>query len=196
MKIILDKNKLDDIDISNLQKYIEWSSQKNYFILNSGKEIYKLLAFLGKQFNNETFIQIGTSDGLDALALSLNENNKIISYDYQDVLPNTGDSIKTRDNIEIRVEDFMENAERFLKSSMIIINIHPHDGFEERVIIDYLLENNYSGLIILSNTKVTNEMKKLWDSITEVKYDITEYGFWGGTGIICPKGCIHDIIMQ
>ena len=52
----------------------------------------------------------------------------------------------------------------------------------------------HQGMIILSNTKVTNGMKKLWDSIKDTKYDITKYGFWGGTGIICLGD--YDIIMQ
>lgn len=193
-QIKLNNDILDAISFADIENYIEWSSQKQYFSLNSGKEIYKLLGYIGQQFQNETIICIGTGDGLDALALSINENNKIITYDYQDVILNNVESIKMKDNIDIRVEDFMENAEIFLKSTLVYINIHPHDGLEEQVIVDYLIQNKYKGMIILSNTKVTNGMKKLWDSIKDTKYDITKYGFWGGTGIICLGD--YDIIMQ
>ena len=127
-QIKLNNDILDAISFADIENYIEWSSQKQYFSLNSGKEIYKLLGYIGQQFQNETIICIGTGDGLDALALSINENNKIITYDYQDVILNNVESIKMKDNIDIRVEDFMENAEIFLKSTLVYINIHPHDG--------------------------------------------------------------------
>ena len=194
--ITLDIDTISNIDLSILEKYTEWSSQKQYFLLEPGKELYKFLAYLSNNFQNSTIINIGTGDGLDALALSYNENNKVITYDYQDIIPNNVESIKTKDNIIINVKDFMDDIEILIKSSLILINIHPHDGYEEQVIIDYLLENKYTGLIVLSNTNVTSGMKTLWENIENRKYDITRYGFWGGTGIICPIDNDFEFVMQ
>ena len=191
MTITFDNNIINNIDLTNIAQYIEWSKHKDYFLLDSGKEQYKLLAYLSTTFNNSIIINIGTGDGLDTNALSYNENNKVITCDYEDVLPSEN-SIKNRKNIEIRVEDFMDNPEFLLKSALININIHPHDGKEEKNILNYLSENKYSGIIILGNINVTDNMKNLWNNINGNKVNITKYGYWGGTGIICSENIILE----
>lgn len=185
----IDIEAVNIIDLSVLKKYINWSSHEKYFTLNAGTEHYKLLAYIANSLEQKTIINIGTCDGLEAAALSINKNNKVITYDYCDLVPLIG-SIRDIDNIEIHVEDFMDSIQIMLDSSMIVINLHPHDSYEEKNILNMLFEKNYDGLIVLTNINVTPGMRKLWANITQNKYDVTRYGFWGGTGLICSNKII------
>ena len=56
-------------------------------------------------FNNTTILDVGTRVGGSALALSYNENNRVISYD----LVEQGASQIVKDNIEFKIQDFRED---------------------------------------------------------------------------------------
>lgn len=83
MKINFDNNYLNSIDLNYLYKHCVGVS-KQYFLLKSGKEPYRLLVYLSSLFNNSIIIDLGTSNGASALALSYNKSNQIVSFDIID----------------------------------------------------------------------------------------------------------------
>ena len=73
--IKLDKDEIKSLDVSHLAKQ---SLNANDW-LTAGQSEYRLYAWLSKQFNNTTILDVGTRTGGSALALSYNEKNNVIS---------------------------------------------------------------------------------------------------------------------
>lgn len=190
MKIILENNYLDSINLDNLNKYSTGIS-KQYFILKSGQEPYRLLYYFATLFNDSTLIDLGTSNGGSALALSHNETNQIISFDIQERSEtsyyqnnNTFEKVPKFKNVDFIIsENFMKYIELFLKAPFIYLDI-AHDGIWENILLESLINNNYKGLVMMDDIHEFPEMKKIWNKISFKKFDLTKYGHWSGTGII------------
>ena len=87
------------------------------------------------------------------------------------------------------------NEELIKNVKIVMIDIDHYETIETQI-INKLKQLNFSGLIILDDTTnhpdpVMNScMNKLWNNITDTKYDFTKYGHWSGTGIIVMNGDI------
>jgi predicted O-methyltransferase YrrM len=178
--------KLDSFIISqsldSLLKYIPFNSE--YFNLPAGKEHYKLLANISMQMpDNAIIADIGTSQGLSALALSLNQKVKVISYDINDTSKYTY-VMKEKGNIEFIIKDALLDIDRIKNSSIIMLDIDPHDGLQEKRFIELLENVNYKGIIICDDIHLNDGMRSWWSNIKQRKMDITVYGHFSGTGII------------
>lgn len=189
MKINLNNNKLDNLLINFLQENCRGMS-KRYFTLKSGQEPYRLLFFLAQQFNNSLFIDLGTSNGASALALSNNSTNKVISFDITErcevshMESGEFEKMPTFKNIDFIVsQNFIDYIDLFLTSSLIYVDI-AHDGVWEKILIDKLIKFKYKGLVIFDDIYEFDEILKLWNSIELKKIDLTKYGHWSGTGLI------------
>ena len=62
-----------------------------------------------------------------------------------------------------------------------------HDGVFETQVFNYLLKNNYKGIIVLDDIHWSQEMIDFWKKIKIEKHDITFLGHEGGLG---PMGNI------
>jgi predicted O-methyltransferase YrrM len=163
----------------------------NYYEEKSGIQEYRLYSYLSTFFNNTTILDIGTFDGRSAIALSHNENNKIISYDICNHINNNRHQIYSKKNISFNIKNVLYDLnEELIKNVKIVMIDIDHYETIETLIINKLKQLNFSGLIILDD--ITNHpdpimnlcMNKLWNNITDTKYDFTKYGHWSGTGII------------
>lgn len=162
----------------------------NYFILSNLPdwltrygEHYRLLTYLSNKFNNIDIIDAGTYQGYSALALSQNIKNKIKSYD---ITPMSYDFLTKMGNVEIITKDInIEDDTVILNSPLILLDVDPHDGIQEKVFIDKLIKMNYSGYVLCDDIHLNSEMQSWWDSITLSKYDLTNIGHMHGTGLIC-----------
>lgn len=172
----------------NLHKYIGYVH--NYVFGNAGVEHYRLLAFLSHKFNNASLLDIGTARGFSAIALSDNKSNKVTSFEILDIMdkrirtdyPEIDfiiDDIFTDDNL-IKYKDLL------LKSPLIFVDIHPHDGILEWKLYQFLRDNNYQGIILFDDIIHFPEMQtNFWKLIPdEYKLDITYAGHWSGTGLV------------
>jgi len=165
------------VNLTALSKLITNNEARGFFLADKG-EHYKLLAELSSKQNNIRISDIGTFRGCSALALSYNKTNTVISYDVADH--------KTISNIPDNVEFVLYNkpfSPDILNSSIIMLDIM-HDGVQERMIIDFLIENNWKGTLIMDDIIHFPELKKLWNEIELPKQDVTSKGHWSGTGII------------
>lgn len=194
MKITLDNNILDDIDLQTLNKSATGIS-KQFFMLKSGREPYRLLYYFASLFNNSIIIDLGTSNGGSALALSQNETNQIYSFDIQERTETnyfqnhySFERSPRFKNVDFIIsENFMKYMDIFLKSSFIYLDI-AHDGVWETILLESLISNNYKGLVIMDDIHEFPEMKKIWDNISIKKIDLTQYGHWSGTGLLDFSG--------
>jgi hypothetical protein len=180
----------------------EYLPDVTYYNLKSGVQEYRLYSYISTLFNNITILDIGTSDGRSAVALSHNTSNKVISYDLIDAIRNSSHKIYTKPNIEFRIKNVLEDlTEEFIKNVKIIMIDIDHLETVEIQILARLRELKFSGIILLDDTTnhpdlhIRNCMNRVWDSIPEKKYDITQYGHWSGTGIVIMNDNI-DIVFN
>lgn len=180
-KIIAVSNKeLDAINFNSLlsPKILTHDISYKFLDLPSGQAHYKLLSFISCLFNNCNIFDVGTNACRSAIALSTNKNNKIISYDVEQIL-----SINpTSENIDFILGDATEDIR--LKSAPFIILDVNHDGLYENIFYKFLRSITWKGLLLLDDIHLNEPMKNFWSSITEEKYDITNLGAWAGTGLV------------
>lgn len=171
---------LKEVESTDLEFALEFVNARHYAQMTAPKEHYKLLAFLAKKTKgkNKTFYDIGTYKGLSAIALAANSQHKVVSYDIVNYL-----ECKTPDNVEFKIGDFYEDK-KILKSPIILTDVEPHTGEFETKLLNWLIENNYKGLLIIDDIHLTPEIENFWNQIELEKIDATEYGHYSGTGIV------------
>lgn len=186
MKINIVKNDVKSLDINDLKQISlnpnDWQ--------DAGISEYRLYAYLSNIFNNKVILDIGTRTGGSALALSHNIKNKVISYD----LVEQGASSIKRENIEWKIQNFMEDETiPWNKVSIIMIDVDPHDGSQEREMMSWLREKNWKGILIHDDIGPDwPDIQTMWNEINDEKYDLTDIGHISGTGIV-NFGNVHKI---
>jgi hypothetical protein len=113
-EIVLNRDVLNAIDLSNLMQYTTWHGNSQYFQAGAGTEHYRLISYLASVLKNENenenenervpMIDIGTYTGLSALALATDTEQSVITYDIIDNIPDDDakESIKTRANSNVK----------------------------------------------------------------------------------------------
>lgn len=177
-KITINKSEIDKVD-TTLLKNISNNPEDWH---TAGVSEYPLYAYLSTYFNNTTILDIGTRSGGSALALSHNPTNNVLSYD----LIEQGASAITKSNIQWNIGDFMlDSGIDYNKVSIIVIDVDPHDGQQERIMMDFLRAKKWKGLLIHDDIgSLWPDIVQMWNEIPEEKYDITHVGHFSGTGLI------------
>jgi predicted O-methyltransferase YrrM len=197
MKIEFSNDYLNNLDLEDLYKFCTGISKK-YFTSPSGREPYRLLSYLSSLFSDSHLIDIGTSNGSSAIALSKNKTNQILSFDINDRCQtsflqnqNQFEKMPSFKNIDFIVtENFIKYLGIFLNSPFIYLDI-AHDGVWENILLELLIKNNYKGIMVMDDIYEFPEMKKIWDNLFFNKIDLTKYGHWSGTGLIDFSGQIQ-----
>jgi hypothetical protein len=195
--IVLSREKLNQFKLRNEEFLVDGS----YYHEPCGKQEYRLYSYLSTLFDDTIILDIGTLTGRSAVALSHNENNKVISYNVVDQIKNPQHPIYKKSNIEFRIGNVLDDLTPELVSgcNLVIIDIY-HQGKEELEIIKRLDELCFSGMIILDDIyhprpKFRRAMKRLWKSLLYQKYDLTKYGHHSGTGLILMN-CDRHLTLQ
>tara|TARA_R110002126_G_scaffold116875_6_gene256525 strand:+ start:6936 stop:7505 length:570 start_codon:yes stop_codon:yes gene_type:complete len=189
--MILKKPTLDEvnnIDMSpqygmyNFFPEIE-NGEINYLEKKAGKEHYKLLGWISNQYNHTTLCEIGTCDGMGLLALTLNKNNKVISYDIKDYKQKH----KMPFNGERKICDTIFNFYDEIKECPIIFYDARHDGETELNFLNGLIDNEWKGVIFFDDIHFNDAMKSFWLKIELHKEDWSDIGHYTGTGVVFFK---------
>lgn len=150
-------------------------------------EHYRLLAHLSTRVRGGPIVDVGTHRGDSALALSYG-GGRVFSLDVED----RAGGRPHPDNVTRHIDDVFTPAGRarwesiLLGSSIIFVDVDPHDGERERELVKWLQGRDYRGLIVLDDIWHFKAMRDhLWYRI-EPKYrtDATAVGHWSGTGIV------------
>jgi predicted O-methyltransferase YrrM len=188
MNIKITLEKLNNIDMSCCEDYTKWkSTHSQYFTDVAGKEHYRLLAYLSDaiyEYSKKPFIDIGTYLGYSALALSKHPSSTIITYDIIDCIPDIGYTMKSVDRIEHRITDCLNEMDTLLNSDLICLDVDPHDGIQEREIFNALKDAGYKGLLIVDDIFINKGMTSFWNNVDLLKYDVSKYGHFSGTGLV------------
>ena len=190
MEILLNNTILDEFEMTNF----EYLVTPTYYNLKSGQQEYRLYSYLSTFFDNTIILDLGTSHGTSAIALSHNNNNTVNSYDIVNCINNENHAIYKKPNVIFKIKNILNdlNEEMISKVKIVMIDID-HYGSIEKNIIDRLHELKFSGIIILDDVlnhpdkEINDCMKMLWDSLdyeNTTKINVTKYGHWSGTGIL------------
>jgi hypothetical protein len=175
---------LDQLDTKFINQYSNLLMNRNlqhdpyYFHLKSGREHYRLLAYVSTLYNNQIIFDVGTNKCMSALALSYNKSNKVKTYDIVKLLPQN----PVVDNIEYILGDSTKDND-LMNCPLIFLDVD-HDGTYENIFYEHLKNINWKGILILDDIHLNDEMKNFWNMIEEKKYDITNIGHWSGTGLV------------
>jgi predicted O-methyltransferase YrrM len=195
--ITLDVNVLNSIDMSATEEFTKWNStHTEYFSMPAGQEHYRMLAFLAKEVGTQKpIIDIGTYFGFSALALSSENKSKVVTYDIVDCIPDDGYTMKSKDNIQFRIMDCLNDLETLANADLISLDI-AHEADIEQEIMTALKKHNYQGLLFLDDIKLNKEMADWWSSIDLLKYDLTKYGHWSGSGLVVFDPSRFSIVLN
>lgn len=174
-------------DVSHMERHYPLQ-YKQYGINDPDTtEHYKLLSYLASLFNNAIIFDVGTAKGMSALAMA-RSNNTIISYDIKNYVPEWASEypnviFKTRTNINDNHPDG-NNYQYINSASFILLDIDPHLGKQEDKFLKIIKKIQYKGLILYDDIDLNDQMRKMWTTIMEPKYDITEFGHASGSGLV------------
>jgi predicted O-methyltransferase YrrM len=187
--IVLNKERVDDIDLSSLHQYLAWNPQYlQFFTQKAGQEVYKLLGFISMH-SSGVITDIGTQFGSSALALSLNNQVTVETYDKFKHIPDNNNQLQTisnKPNITYKILSAQAIMPKVAQSNVIYLDITTSDGLEEIKIIKKLQELNFQGILIIDDIKLSEVMENVWNNVPKElkKIDVTEFGHWSGTGIV------------
>ena len=180
---------------------------------------YAILSKLSTYFNDSVIVDLGTLYGNSAAALAYNKSNKVYTYDishseeaadvfkkeeFQNIMYIIGNCIE--DNWfgmamlwKDRMVESKSDKEIFLSSELIFMDIDPHNGVQEDKVLNFLISNNWKGILVCDDIGLGREkgkenahpaMRDWWNSIELPKYDISKNYFAAGTGtgVVCFDG--------
>ena len=156
---------------------------QGYFDLPAGREHYRLLEKLAAQATG-VVVDVGTLYGSSALALASNPEVQVWSYDITNNIPQ-GAAIRRVPNIDFRLQDGIQAIPEFVdKTSLILLDVDPHDGIQEQEFMRVLAEHGYKGVVVCDDIHLSPQMSAWWNGIQQRKEDKTSEGHWSGTGIV------------
>jgi hypothetical protein len=178
MKIEIIKDNVINFDVEHL---IQLAISKEDWQV-AGRSEFRLYSYLSTFFNDITILDIGTRYGGSALALSYNPNNKVISYD----LIEQGASQIKKDNITWKIKNFMEDDEiDWDKVKIVMIDVDPHDGVQERIMMDWLRKKQWKGILLHDDIGPDWPLTEaMWNEIQEEKFNVTDMAHYTGTGLV------------
>ena len=185
-----------------------------FWDMNRYNKYYKILAYLSTFYDNEILVDIGTRRGHSAASLAYNENNVVYTYnDREDEVPEN-DVFEKMTNIKpfilsnyhgagdlgnILGEDEHKNI--LLKSSLIFMDVDPHDGRKETALFDFLVDNDYRGITLWDDIafQLATWFERVKHIVNRLPHltccDLNDYSWSdGSTGVICFGG--QEVILK
>lgn len=196
--IVLSKEWIEGIDLSHLYPHLSWNPEYlQYFQQSCGQEPFKLLGYISKHCQGVA-TDVGTQYGSSALALSLNSDLQVDTFDKFRLIPTSNPSaltIENRPNITYRILSAQSVISKIAKSIVVYLDINTVDGVEELKFINQLQQHGFKGVLIVDDIHLNETMKKVWSSVPNKlkKIDATAFGHWSGTGIIVYDPAFLDV---
>jgi predicted O-methyltransferase YrrM len=158
-------------------------------------EHYKLLAGLVALLQPKQVIEIGTAEGISALALKKNlpQDGRLITFDIIPWREYPNSCLQEADFADGRLRQEVANLgdastapsfhELLTQTDLFFIDA-AKDGVLERHLVRHLSELRYRNvpLVVFDDIRLWN-MLAIWRELTWPKFDLTSFGHWCGTGI-------------
>ncbi|MCL4788061.1 MAG: methyltransferase [Verrucomicrobia bacterium] len=163
-------------------------------------EHYKLLAALVQTLQPRRVVEIGTFQGLGALALkhALPPHGELITLDIipwpeikdSALRPSDFEDGRLRQVIgDLSVPTFFSSFANTLAGTDLLFVDAPKDGRFERTLLQHLatIQLPRQALVAFDDIRQWN-MLAIWREIARPKLDLTSFGHWTGTGLIDWNG--------
>ncbi len=158
-------------------------------------EHYRLLAGLVRTLKPNTVVEIGTAEGISALALKRNlpSGGKVVTFDIIPWRKVPNPCLEETDfqegNLLQEVADLgnatvVERYRSLLEAAELLFIDAAKDGELEWRLLRNLQELKYrqTPIVLFDDIRVWN-MLALWHELRWPKLDLTSFGHWSGTGI-------------
>ncbi len=203
MLVELNKKAIEELDLSHLAHFLQWNPAfQQYFVQETGKEPFKLLAFLSKAIGGVA-VDMGTLYGSSALALSYNEQTQVLTLDTKKQIPDgqDGQALITplkRPNIRMLVASCQAILPHAAKANLIVLDIDINLKTEILKVISELMYYKFKGILVLDNINVNQNMQDVWRNIPQTlkKLDVSSLGHHTGTGIIVYDPSHIDVMLS
>ena len=182
MHIQINKEQVRSMDITPV-KELAIADHRINMEHDAGHSPHNLYAYMSLLFDNTTILDIGTNRGNSALSLSWNPTNQVQSYDLVDHIHS---NVK-KPNIRFNICNFMQDTSiQWDNVKLILIDVDPHDGIQEVEMMKYLDQIGWTGLLLHDDISPIYwpALDKMWQEITYEKFDLTDIGHMGGTGLV------------
>ena len=159
-------------------------------------EHYRLLAALVRALQPVSVVEIGTCQGLSALALAkhLPPGGTVHTYDIVPWQQVEGPVLRAADLESGRIVPILadltqpgtfEKHRPILESAQLVFVDAAKDGRMEQVLLDHFetLGFRSAPLIVFDDIRLWN-MRNIWNGVSRPKLDLTSFGHWSGTGLI------------
>ncbi len=169
-----------NVDLTPLARF----APTQYFLGEAGTEPYKLLAYLSSQLPRGSKIaDLGTRQGASAAALARNPQVQVTTYDIDDCSDQQFIKLNNVTFVKSNCLDFVQD---FADAALVHLDLDPHDGVQETLMLAELLEHKFKGLLVCDDICLNNQMKRWWRALgAPIKpIDVTRYGHWSGTGVV------------
>lgn len=177
----IDKNILDTRlnVIKPAWEHVKHTPDGKLFIQPPGYQHYHLLAYITSMLpEGSRVLEIGTRTGESAIAMKIgNPSIKLTTCDLED-------NFNRYEDIDFRQINGLELIEEFKDAPFIFIDVDPHDGVQERVMLQKLKDVGFKGVLMLDDIRLNKEMFDFWNEINIPKIDVSAAGHYSGTGIV------------
>ena len=177
LKLTVDSG-VSKVDLTSFARFLAWNPEyQRYFLARPGDEHHSLLSFLAQQLpEGSKVVDLGTLFGSSALALAHGlPSGRIITYDIHDNIPQHVGTIRGVPNIEFKVCDGIVECQSYLDARLILLDVDPHDGVQERDFIERMIRNGFQGLVVCDDIHCNPAMEAFWGWVPIEKHDLT---FW------------------
>ncbi len=186
------------VDEVSLLPYIRFITRKDHHRLYrapAGQEHYKLLHYLASQVDTD-IVELGTHHGTGSLALAVGTNHVVHTFDIRDLYSVS----PSPSNIKRYIGNIFDlgQADLMLLCDLVFLDT-AHRGKFEWEVYTYLVENGFTGILLLDDIHLNEPMEEFWESIYTTKYDITGlgHGFNNcGTGLVDFGGHIQNDVAE
>jgi len=165
--------------IESVYDVVKHTPDGKLFLDPPGHQHYHLLAYISSKLpSGSKILEIGTRRGETAIALRAgNPDISITTCDLEDMFIRYSD-------IEFIHCNGLDIIDRFKDAQFIFIDVDPHDGKQERVMIQKLKDVGFKGILMLDDIHINEEMYAFWNDIDLKKIDATSIGHYSGTGFV------------
>jgi hypothetical protein len=186
LTLIVDDN-VSLVDLTPVARFMAWQpAYRGYLLARPGLEHHALLSFLARQLPDGALaVDLGTLVGASALALAHGlQSGTVVTYDIRDNIPRGIPTVRDVPNIECRIRDGVADVAAYLDASLILLDVDPHDGVQERDLIERLIGAGFRGVVVCDDIYVNPAMTAFWNWVPLEKHDVTRFGHGSGTGIV------------
>ncbi len=189
MKLFTIDAGVSSVDLSQLAPFTRWHANHIFFEMDMGVEHYRLLAYLSSQCSDgDVIYDIGTYLGYSALTMAYNQKVHVVTYDLVDNFKTNEVTAQDVKNITFKIGNCTEPTEmhEIAKAPLVLLDVDPHDGVQERQIFESLEMSGFKGLLVLDDIDLNEGMKSFWNWIPDKykKVDVSRYGHHSGTGLV------------